>query len=125
MKTAPVEGWTPARTRYPVRIPKTDGTETAEIVEIEVDAWRDADGQIFLDGAAREAIEAVKARHLGLLTPARIGELRAHLGLTQGEISELLQIGARSWSRWGERPRAAFALDERAPARLGRWAIGH
>jgi transcriptional regulator with XRE-family HTH domain len=35
-----------------------------------------------------------------LLTPDQIRSLRERLGLTQREVSELLQIGEKTWTRW-------------------------
>ena len=113
MKTPPVEGWVPTRVTFPVAIPDREGTGVAETVETEVDAWRDPSGEIFLDGDAREKLDAVKARHMGLLTPAEIRQLREALQLTQDEISGLLQIGAKTWSRWEngrERPSRSLNL---------------
>lgn len=100
MKKPPVQGWTPAKVKYPVQIPTLDGKAVARTIEIEVDAWRDAEGEVFLDGEAREKIEAVKARHMGLLSPAELKELRESLGATQKELSELLQLGEKTWTRW-------------------------
>jgi transcriptional regulator with XRE-family HTH domain len=37
---------------------------------------------------------------MGLLTPEQIKGLRKRLGLTQPQISELLQIGEKTWTRW-------------------------
>ncbi len=64
-------------------------------------AWRDSkDGEIYLDTEATAILDRVKARHLGLLTPEQIRALRLRLGLTQKTISELLQIGEKTWTRW-------------------------
>ncbi|HEX7518630.1 MAG TPA: hypothetical protein VF345_15225 [Chthoniobacterales bacterium] len=101
MKTPPVEGWEPTKVTYPVAIPTLDGKSVDRTVEIELDAWRDADGEIFLDGDAEEKIDAVKTRHMGLLTPAEIKEIRVStLDATQKEISTWLQIGEKTWTRW-------------------------
>jgi len=101
MKTPPVESWEPTKIQYPVAIPTLDGKSVDRTVEIELDAWRDADGEIFLDGEAEEKIAAVKARHMGLLTPTEIKEIRVStLDATQKEISTWLQIGEKSCTRW-------------------------
>lgn len=101
MKTPPVEGWEPTKITYPVAIPTLDGKSVDRTVEIEIDAWRDTDGEIFLDGDAEEKIAAVKARHMGLLTPDEIKEIRvSKLDATQKEISTWLQIGEKTWTRW-------------------------
>ena len=84
-----------------VRIPTLDGTRFAEAVRVKVPAWRDPeDGEFYLDSAATKILEKVKARHTGLLTPSQIKVLRKNLGLTQKEISNLLQIGLKTWTRW-------------------------
>jgi len=97
----PVPGWEAITTREPVLIPTPEGDAVAEALFIEVPAWRNPKtGQVFLTDAARATLEQVKARHLGLLTPAQIKNLRTRLGLTQKQISQLLQIGEKSWTRW-------------------------
>lgn len=101
MKKPPVQGWQPAKTTYPVRIPTLDGRAVAQTIEIEIDAWRNAAGELFLDGGAHEKIEAVKARHMGLLAPDEIKDIRVSmLNVTQKEISRWLQIGEKTWTRW-------------------------
>lgn len=65
-------------------------------------------------------LDKAKARHMGLLTPEQIKALRKRLGLTQPQISELLQIGEKTWTRWEtgrERPSRSinvllFALND-------------
>jgi DNA-binding transcriptional regulator YiaG len=58
------------------------------------------DGEIYFDADAIAALDKARARHSGLLSPQQLAELRHRFGLTQEEISDLLQIGSRSWSRW-------------------------
>src|SRR6266446_1919955 len=85
----------------PVHIPTLDGTKTAETVHVKVPAWRDPkDGEVYLDPEATAILDKVKARHMGLLTPEQVKALRQRLGLTQRQISELLQIGEKTWTRW-------------------------
>ena len=45
-------------------------------------------------------LDDVQARHMGLLTTDEIKAVRTKLGATQKELSELLQIGEKSWTRW-------------------------
>lgn len=88
-------------TKFEVAIPTVDGKGIAEIVLIEVPCKIDpVTGEEFLTGEALEAIDRVKARHMGLLQPEEIRQLRECLGLTQKGMSELLQIGAKSYTRW-------------------------
>jgi len=85
----------------PVNIPTLDGTGIAETVTVKVPAWRDPkDGEIYLDTEAAAILDKVKARRMGLLTPEQIKALRERLDLTQKQISELLQIGEKTWTRW-------------------------
>ena len=85
----------------PVHVPTTDGKQFAETVHVKVPAWRDPeDGEIYLDSDATPILEKVKARYIGLLTTSQIKALRRRLGLTQKEISRLLQIGMKTWTRW-------------------------
>ena len=84
-----------------VHIPTLDGEGIAETLKVQVPAWRDPkDGEIYLTTEATAIIDKTKARHMGLLKPEQIKALRERLGLKQWEISELLQIGEKTWTRW-------------------------
>lgn len=84
-----------------VPIPNHDGSGIAETIQVEIDVWRDpVSGDEYLDGHARAKIENAKARHMGLLSPEQIKELRVYLHLKQREMAELLQIGEKTWTRW-------------------------
>lgn len=97
----PVKGWEATTAHQPVHIPTLTGDGIAETIWIDVPAWKDpASGQVFLDGHAREKIDAIKARHLGLLTPEHLRSLRDEIGVTQKGMAELLQLGEKSWTRW-------------------------
>lgn len=114
MREPPIPGWNAIRSKEKVIVPAY-GKKGYEIVaEIEVPAWQDPETkEIFLDGEATAKIEEAKARYMGLLCPEQIKELRNHLGLTQKRISELLQIGPKSWTRWEsgkERPSRSINL---------------
>ncbi len=97
-----------------VIIPTLDGMAIAERIPITVTAHKSRKtGEIYLNGHALAELDKVKARHMGLLTPEQIKELREHLDLTQKEISELLQIGEKTWTRWEtgrERPSRSLNL---------------
>lgn len=87
--------------KFPVAIPTVDGKGIAETVVIEVPCKIDpTTGEEFLTGEALAEIDRVKARHMGLLQPEEIRKLRECLGLTQKDMSDLLQIGAKSYTRW-------------------------
>ena len=52
-------------------------------------------------------LDAVKARHLGILLPDQLRAMRKAIGLTQKKMAELLQLGEETWTRWetgAERP---------------------
>jgi len=84
-----------------IHIPTMDGSGIAETVKVTVPALRDPkDGEIYLTTEATAILDKVKARRMGLLMPEQLKALRERLGLTQKQISELLQIGEKSWTRW-------------------------
>ena len=97
----PVPGWKATTAHQPVYIQNLSGDGIAETIWVDVPAWKDpASGQVFLDGHAREKIDAIKARHLGLLSAEHLRSLRAEIGVTQKGMAELLQLGEKSWTRW-------------------------
>ncbi|MBM3883497.1 MAG: helix-turn-helix domain-containing protein [Verrucomicrobia bacterium] len=86
---------------FEVLIPNLDGAGVAERVKVSVPVRWDEDLQEWLlTPEAHELIENTKARHLGLMLPDEIREIRERLDLTQDEICELLQIGAKTYTRW-------------------------
>lgn len=68
-----------------------------ETITVEVETRT---GQEYLTLESRERIEAIRARHLGLLTGGDIKALRSRLDLSQKDLTELLQCGDKSLSRW-------------------------
>jgi transcriptional regulator with XRE-family HTH domain len=96
----PIASWKKKRIVHPVRIPNCDGEGFSETIEVRVDAWHNAEGDIFLPGDVAEQIEVFKARHMGLLAPGELRKLRTTLRLTQKQISNLLQLGEKTWTRW-------------------------
>ena len=84
-----------------VHIPTPDGKAVAYTIPATVPAVFNEDLQDYiLDGYALAEIDRIKARHMGLVLPKEIKALRTRLGVTQKQIADLLQIGAKSWSRW-------------------------
>ncbi len=84
-----------------VHIPNLEGDAVAEIVTIQIPVTIDPHtGEEMLTPEAVELVESAKARHMGLMLPEEIRELRERLGLKQREISELLQAGEKSFTRW-------------------------
>lgn len=114
LKTPPVPGWVAITSKQPVFIPNATGDGVAETIMQEVPAWKDPKtGKIYLDGAAHEILDAVKARHLGILLPEQLQDLRKSIGMTQKKMAELLQLGEKTWTRWetgAERPSRSMNL---------------
>jgi len=72
----------------PVIVPNTDGT--TRTIMVKVPALRDPeDGEIYLGADAIALLDKAKARHMGVLAPQELAELRKRLDLTQSEIAEL------------------------------------
>lgn len=83
-----------------VPIPRPDG-QTPEIIRIDVDAYTDAEtGNNILTPKSVALVEKVRARHTGIMLPNELKALRDRLDLSQKEMSELLQIGEKSYTRW-------------------------
>lgn len=114
MKTPPVPGWMAVTSQQLVHIPNANGDGVAETIAQEVPAWQDPKtGKIYLDGAAHEILDTVKARHLGILLPEQLCDLRKSIGMTQKKMAELLQLGEKTWTRWetgAERPSRSMNL---------------
>ncbi len=110
----PTQNWKKVITKMPVHVPSLDGKTIQETVMVEVEALQNpSDGEIYLPGEALEKLDAAKARYMGLLQPDCIKELRERLELTQKEMSSLLQIGEKTWTRWEtgrERPSRSLNL---------------
>lgn len=86
---------------FDVHVPNLEGDGIAETVRIEVPVQIDlSSGEEILTPEAHELIEKTKLRLMGLMSPEEIEALRERLGLTQDEMSQLLQIGAKTYTRW-------------------------
>src|SRR5205823_1899172 len=86
---------------FDVYVPNLEGDGIAEIVPIEIQVWYDPDvGEEILTPESLKLIEDTKARRMGLMLPEEIKALRMRLRLTQHAISELLQLGEKSYTRW-------------------------
>ena len=84
-----------------IRIPNLNRDGIAETHTLRVPVSLDPHtGEEMLTAEAIDRIETAKARYMGLLQPSEIKKLRERLGLTQKQISELLQSGEKSWTRW-------------------------
>jgi len=87
------------KTTFDVYLPATRDSEPRFLETVEVDAYRNF-GEEFLTPESSELVERVKARHLGLLTGKDIKVMRKRLGLSQKELTALLDCGDKSLSRW-------------------------
>ena len=103
---------------YEVTIPSADGESVAAKIPLMVPMeWDESIQEWLLTPEAMDEIETTKARHMGLLTPAELLELRERLCLTQAEIADLVKIGAKTWTRWEtgkQRPSQSLNLILRA-----------
>jgi putative zinc finger/helix-turn-helix YgiT family protein len=112
------ENWEAVEVEEPVHIPTLDGKAIAETVRVKVKGYRNpADGEIYFDQKTLEHLDKVKARKMGLMLPKEIRELRESLDLTQKELSDLLQIGEKTYTRWEtgrERPSRSMNILLRA-----------
>jgi DNA-binding transcriptional regulator YiaG len=100
---------------FNVVIPTTDGESIAYEVPVSVPTIWDEEAQDFiLTPGAHDIIERVKSRHMGVLIPEQLRELRAKLGnLSQKAMGELFQVGEKSWCRWesgGQHPSRSVNL---------------
>ena len=86
---------------FDVQIPNLDGDGIAQTIRIEVEASTDPEsGEEILTPESIDLIEKTQARHMGLMAAGEIKELRQRLGLSQEQMSGLLQIGGKSYTRW-------------------------
>ncbi len=91
----------PIEVEEPVCIPPALPGSEVRTIMVKVPAMQDPkDGEIYLGVEATAILDKAKARHMGVLAPQELAELRKRLGLTQKEIAEVLQIGEKTWSRW-------------------------
>src|SRR5688500_10909420 len=102
---------------FEVPVPGIDGS-AVEKVKVEVPLrWDEELGEWLLTPEAHEKIENTKARHMGLLLPTQLKELRKRCKFSQREMGELFQVGEKSWTRWEsgkQRPSRAINLLIRA-----------
>lgn len=86
---------------FKVMIPNLEGDAIAETVTVQAPVTIcPHSGDEMLTVEAFEIIDTTKARYMGLLLPAEIGKLRQRHGLTQRQMSDLLQVGEKSYTRW-------------------------
>jgi DNA-binding XRE family transcriptional regulator len=87
--------------QFEVLVPNLEGNGVAERVKVVAPMrWDEELQEWLLTPEAHEIIESTKARHMGLLLPAQLKELRERHDYTQKEMGELFQVGEKSWTRW-------------------------
>jgi len=84
---------------FDIYLPATADKEAVFVETIEVAVYENF-GEDFLTAESSELIERTRARHMGFLHGKDIRDLRKRLGLTQDELSALLDCGEKSLSRW-------------------------
>lgn len=84
---------------FDIYLPATADKEATFAETIEVEVYQNF-GQEFLTPESSELIERTRARHLGFLHGKDIRALRKRLNLTQDQLSDLLDCGRKSLSRW-------------------------
>ncbi len=62
--------------------------------------WDEELQEFLITAKAHKLIDDTKARYMGLLSPSEIKNIRARLSLSQREMSELMQAGEKSYTRW-------------------------
>lgn len=94
-----------------VKIPDGKGG-IRDTVDVEVDAeFDETTGEYCLSDGAIRKIDRVKARHMNLLLPSEIRELRRRFNKTQAEMCAILSLGGKTWTRWeigAERPQPFY-----------------
>lgn len=68
-----------------------------ETIEVEVE---NRFGEEFLTLDSRERIERIRTRHMGLMSGEHIKSMRKRLGISQKELTALLDCGEKTLSRW-------------------------
>lgn len=87
--------------QFHVHIPNLEGDGIAETVSVNVQCFTDPEtGAEVLTPESLELIDRTKARRMGLILPDDLRSLRERLDLSQEDISHLLQIGAKTYTRW-------------------------
>lgn len=84
---------------FDIYLPATADKGAVFVETIEVEVYENF-GEDFLTAESSELIERTRARHMGFLHGKDIRDLRKRLGLTQNELSALLDCGEKSLSRW-------------------------
>ena len=87
--------------KFEVLVPGIGEDEIAERVTVDISLrWDDDLEEWLLTEEAHRIIEDTKARHMGLLLPKQLMELRHRYGYSKKEMGELFQVGEKSWNRW-------------------------
>lgn len=84
---------------FEIVIRDTPDSEPRVVETIQVEVIVDGEDD-YLTPESSALIERVRARHMGLMMGEDIKAMRKRLGLSQKELTDLLQCGEKSLSRW-------------------------
>jgi len=84
---------------FDVYAPGTKDTPPKFLATVEVEV-ENRFGEEFLTLESRERIEAIRIRHIGLMSGEAIKAMRKRLHISQKQLTTLLQCGEKSLSRW-------------------------
>jgi DNA-binding transcriptional regulator YiaG len=87
------------KTTFEIHLPATKDAPPEFLETVEVEVFEQF-GEEFLTPESSKRIEQIKARHMGLMTGKDIKAMRERLGLTQKQLTSLLECGEKSLSRW-------------------------
>ncbi len=84
-----------------IQIPdlNNEGIESTITVEVEL-FYNEKIDEYSLTQESLDLIEEERLKYLKILSPNDIKAIRDSYGMSQREISKLLQIGEKSWTRW-------------------------
>lgn len=85
--------------RFDIHLPATATEPERFLKTITVEVFHNF-GEEILTPESSAKIERIKARHLGIMTGADIKAMRERLGLSQKELTDLLDCGDKTLSRW-------------------------
>jgi len=84
---------------FQIILPATEDSPAIPVEMIKVEVYDDC-GEQMLTPESSELIERTRARHMGLMHGTDIKALRQQLNVTQDQLSDHLQCGKKSLSRW-------------------------
>lgn len=100
--TCPICGHDERETMHGIFSMEVPSNVPGGAIEIADATWEhcNACGEDFIADELSKAIERVQYHRLGLLSPEQIRQVREKTGLSAVEISQLLNAGDKSYTRW-------------------------